>query len=222
MWEGVEGFFSSLDPLSLILGGVVGAIFSTWMTFYVTRPVLKLVGSSGGGGPSYKCSAARIMNVSGFIGIRIRETVIFGWSVHNQFESGLSLDRQPARQCQATLFDKKSSSVAAPLFWRLAKNPNEYLSVVDIGPNEQVDLMLFCGTGNQPKKYFPFRPKNKNCNDPIIPEEDAQIEGTNEFYVEIRCQGRKMMRFDVRMEKRMDGRLYMHYGSKGRGGGGTF
>src|SRR5690606_24116956 len=108
MWGNVLSVVSGLDPVSLIIGGLVGATLSTWMNFYVTRPVLKHTGSSGGGGPSHKCSSATITNMRGFLGIRIPETIIFGLPIHRQFELGLTLDRQPSRQCQAWLYEKGS------------------------------------------------------------------------------------------------------------------
>jgi hypothetical protein len=205
-------FIFGLDPISLVLGGIIGALLSTWLALYVTRPRLKCVGSGGGGGSNFVVLHARVQNVSGFLGMRIQENIWFGRRINRTFEWGLRPDRQPARQCSAQLIDKKTGKTVGPLLWSKRSNPPNYSYQVDIAPDEQVDLIIFAGVGSPPKKMFRFQPKDLSNSEPIVPDDDVQFNGHHDFYVKIFCHGRCIEKFTARLEKDFNGRLQYYFG----------
>jgi hypothetical protein len=89
-----------LDIPSLLIGALLGAFFSVWYQYFVSRPRLAIVGSGGGGGPGPGFHQQHIMvrNEPGLLGLRIRETTILGIRVHTHLEWGHVIDRSPAHE----------------------------------------------------------------------------------------------------------------------------
>jgi hypothetical protein len=102
--------------VTLLLGAALGA----WYTLYLKRPRLKVIGggSGGGPGPGHHSNQGRVMNQPGLLGIRLNETVLMGKKIHGTFERGLTVDRNPANECRASVHDKESGRHIAPLWWR--------------------------------------------------------------------------------------------------------
>jgi hypothetical protein len=93
----------AIPIVTLILGVVLGA----WFNNYVKRPRLVVTGGGGGGGPGpgYHHRLVTITNQPGLMGLRLSETVIVGKQIHGHVERGLTIDRNPANQCTASLYD---------------------------------------------------------------------------------------------------------------------
>lgn len=210
-------FWSSLDWPSLIVGAVLGTIASTWYSFYLKRPVLKVVGSGGGGGPGKgHRNSLNISNVPGHFGINVQPSTIFGLQLHGSFQYGLVVDRNPANECSAHLYDKQSGQPIKPLWWRLPDG--SYARQTTIESGKQATLMLFARSHDEPLKYFPFQPAN-STNDIVIPPENEKLEGTRAFWIVLQhSYGRKSLRIDCRITKGFDGRLSFD----SQGGGGSF
>jgi len=66
--------FELADVVYLVIGLFGGAFLGAWYSARVKAPKLVVSGSGGGNG----CSSVQLMNPQTYIGIRLRETVLFG------------------------------------------------------------------------------------------------------------------------------------------------
>ncbi|MBX3547781.1 MAG: hypothetical protein KF748_01370 [Xanthobacteraceae bacterium] len=137
-------YIPNIDFTSLILGTVFGALVGTWYGHYIKRPKLRVTGHGGGGGTStgVHSNQLNVTNTPGLLGVRIPETVLFGWRVNHLIERGLSVDRTPAQQCNAHLVDKDSGRFIKSLCWR--NGDGSYSHEVSISSGQSAKLMLFC------------------------------------------------------------------------------
>ncbi len=207
-----------LAVVSLLLGAALGA----WYTVYLRRPTLKVTGSGGGGGPGpgHHQNQIEIMNQPGLLGIRFGATIIFGKRLHGPVERGLTVDRNPANECRASLYDKKTGKHVAMLWWRSSHDPAPPLHpTVTLQSGQSATLMLFARLDDEPTKYFVFAP-DPTSSGPKIPPDQAKFTESREFVIRIDYSyGRQKLVVDAAMTKEFDGRLTFMIA---RGGGGSF
>jgi hypothetical protein len=205
----------AIPIVTLVLGVVLGA----WYGVYLKRPKLKVAGSGGGGGPGpgHHQNNVRVLNQPGLLGLRLSQSVILGKRIHGSVEKGLTIDRNPANECTASIHDKQSGRHIAPLWWRSTDPNAPWQIVVTMQSGEAFDLMLFARLDGEPTKYFPFEPQDDGS--PRIPNDAAKFDDTRDFFVQVMYSyGRQKLTFDVTMRKGFDGRLTYET----EGGGGSF
>ena len=201
------GWIINFNVLSLLIGGVIGAFLSALYGFYLKRPVLRHVGGSGGGGAGVRTTGITIRNMPGFIGLRLSETAILGLRIFDEKEWGLTFDRNPARDCFATLYDHEDDEPICSLWWQLSGG--NLAQTVDIASGEQKNLKVFARLGNDQRKYFAYQSNRSDIDEPRIPEEEDRFNSTRHFYILITYSyGKSKFRIDCTMNKRHDGRLY--------------
>lgn len=207
-----------VDLVSLLLGAVIGALVSTWHGYFVTRPKLTITGSGGGGGPGpgFHANHIQISNSPALLGLRVPETILFGWRLHASFELGLVIDRRPAHECRAYIYDKETMQLICPLVWRVGAT---FAHHSDLDSGQSAQLMLFARDASQTSKYHIFQPDNPGADKPKLPSEELLFQDTRSFLVEVQhSYGKRKIRFEVGMTKGFDGRLSYHTKS----GGGSF
>jgi hypothetical protein len=200
---------------------VVGTLLGAWFNRFIQRSKLVVTGGGGGGGPGpgFHQSRVSISNRPGLLGIRLSETVLFGKTIHNRIEKGLSIDRNPANECRAQMLDKKSGQFITSLWWRSRGEPEILKPTVTIRSGETFDLFLFARLNTEPSRYFIFQP-GEDGRTPKAPHDDAKFTDTREFIVRILYSyDRQRLTFPVTVRKNFDGRLYV---DRAQGGGGSF
>jgi hypothetical protein len=216
-------WIQSIDIISLIIGALLGAFLSTWHAYWVKRPILHIYGAGGCGssGLGFHTNHITFTNPQGLLGWRIRESVIFGIRLHRHFEVGLVIDRSPAHECRAFLFEKKNNQIIKQLTWRIKGTQGSYYKdMVTIESGQQADLMLFARLNQEKNKYFVYEPTSLSDYTPKTPDDDEKFNSSMDFVVEIwHSYGRKKLRFECRMIKGLDGKLSFQSAS---GGGGSF
>lgn len=216
------GWATTIDLPSLIIGAALGAAFgaltSTWHSYYVRRPKLQVTGGGGGGGPhSLHTRHITIRNSPGLLGLKLPETTILGIHIHRNIEMGLVVDRNPAHQCRALLYDKETNHPIKPLWWRTSDG--KMTQEVTLKSGEQASLMLFARLGDEPRKYFVYQLDSSESNESRVPDDEDKFDTTREFYIDIRhSYGKKRVRIECTMTKGFDGRLQF----RSKGGGGSF
>ena len=200
--------------LFLVLGAILGAIFSAWVSIYLKRPQLKIVGGGGGGGasgPGYFTNHVRVENRPGLWGIRLEELTIFGKGRHRPFEKGITVDRDPARECVASIHDKETGQRITHLWWRSLANPGQLqASVKAINSAESWDLMIFARLNAEPLRYFIYQSANGQFDNVVVPHEEVKFHDTKRFVVRINYDyDRRKLEFEVTVRKGYDGRLYI-------------
>ena len=215
--SGVQPMQIVIPVLTLILGVLLGAGY----TVYLRRPRLTVTGSSSGGGPGpgHHSNRLRVTNQPGLLGIRIKQTVVMGKQVFGDFEKGLTVIRDPAIQCQATIHDVQNGNRhIAMLWWRPLTEPDgDWDRTVTIQSGETFELALFARLDTEPTKYFIFEPVSEQSPSPRIPNDDAKFDDTREFLIRIKYSyGRQELPFRGTMRKGYDGRLTWE-GENGRG-----
>ena len=199
-----------LDIGSLLLRGVIGRLLSTWHSYYVKRPKLKLIGMGG--------ASIRVSNVPGFFGLAFPHTVVLGRLLHGDKELGLPIDRDPARDCTAVLYDKETGQHVANLYFQVTDDTTR--STVTLDSGNSANILIFNRAETDRSTYYPWRPDNEDSSRPAAPREvDAMFNSTREFNIVVRyAHGRKKVEFPVRMIRGFDGRLSFYSPV----GGGTF
>lgn len=205
------------DWISLLLGGLIGATLSTVHAHYVKRPKLTCEGGGGGGG-AYKSCHVAIGNPPGILGIRVNETSLFGWRLHGDRVFGLTVFRDTAKNCHATMKEIGGEERTRNLFWRTPNLDKKWSQSVDISCGEKAELMLFSGDTENPELFSIFWPKDSTSNEPKLPFPSARFKAPAEFHVSIRSGEAIVFSFKVQMKRDVDGRLYYSTPS----GGGTF
>jgi hypothetical protein len=195
----LRGLITGHDALVLILGAIIGAILTQWFNYFVAGPKLIIDGTGGGG--AY--SSLNVRNAPGFFGIRLPETILFGWRVFDQYEAGQVFDRMPARQCHARLIDSESGRVITQLWWQ---NGGQAVASVTLGPGESARLITFSRQGAEPGKYYVWKPAGDGMQAAPPPPPHGQLEGSRDFIIEISyADGRKNRRFPYKITKGFDG-----------------
>lgn len=172
------GWVWSIDIPSLVLGAALGAVTSTWHSYYVRRPKLRVIGSGSGGGSFYH-NRITISNSPGLLGVRLPETTIFNKNIHSDIEIGLPVDRNPARNCRAWLYDKETNRGIAQLWWQTIDG--KMTREVTLESGEQADLMLFARLKDEKRKYFVYQVESSNNPNLKIPDDEDKLDETREI-----------------------------------------
>jgi hypothetical protein len=192
-----------------------------WYSVYLARPKLALAGGGGGGGPgpSFHEHFVQVTNQPGLLGVRLRETIIFGRRIHGALSRVLPFERRAATECRAWLHPKEGGSTAVPLWWRSSDDRRRCVQSVTIGNGETYELPLFARLDSEPSRYFIFAPEEGGwCERPAVPREPAVFDDTREFVVRINySNGHQRLAFETAMRKQLDGRF--RYETKGAASG---
>jgi hypothetical protein len=203
--------FANIDPLSLVLGALLGALLGTWHSHFVKRPKLKAIGSGSGG-----CVYLSIQNTPGFLGISLRPTILFGWRALGQIELGLPVDRAPARDCAAWLHDDQTGEIVKGLYWQIPET-GEIVRTVTLETACVANVITMTRQGADPGKFFVWQP-DETGDAPLVPPPVAQLEGARNFHIEVSyAHGRKKVRFPFRVVRDFDGN-YRYFGGSGSAG----
>jgi hypothetical protein len=200
---------------------VVGAVLGAWASLYIKRPKLTPTSGGGGGGatnrPGYWTNHVGIENKPGLIGINFGETVIFGKGLH--FEKGVTVERDPAREIIASIYDKETGERITHLWWRSVDNPGTVrASVKVINSAETWDLMLFARLNSEPLRYFIYQSANGEFGNIVVPDDEVKFRDTKRFVVRVNYNyGRRKLEFDITVRKGYDGRFHLE--GKYAGGG---
>jgi hypothetical protein len=191
---------------------ILGAILGSWITVFVARPKLKIAGSSSGGnGINGHRNTLRIMNRPGLMGIAAGPTIILGKRISRGFEKGITVARATANECTASLYDKETGQAVSLLYWLLMSDQPRMLPTVDIKSGETVELVLFARQGNEPLKYFVYKPAGPS-QEALVPPDEVKFTESRRFTVRILYSyGRQKLEFDVGMRKGFDGILYFEW-----------
>jgi hypothetical protein len=127
MGEVVVRLLYSQHPWSsifyLVVGVVLGAVVSIYLTFRAQRPNLQVVGTGGGGGEQDGCHwSVTIMNRPSFF--------------------GTPLQGETAKEIVPWLQPKQRKSTSYPLYWYASPPSNR----IDVEPGQQFSLPLFFWT----------------------------------------------------------------------------
>ena len=149
------------------------------------RGVARREGARGGGGPhhGYQQQHINIRNSPGLVGFKLRKTVIFGKYIHDQIEVGLPVDRSPAYECHASLYDKATKQHIAPLWWRT--RDGTMTRSVTLKSGESATLMLFAREHNDRRKYFAYQLKDGASKELLIPNDEDKLEGSRDFSIRV-------------------------------------
>ncbi len=213
-------FINSLDIPSLLLGSLIGAFVSFWLEVFVKRPKLIINGSGGGGGqgPGHHKNYVTIYNEPALFGIKISNTTILGFQLHGHIEKGLVIDRAPAQECSAFIFDKETNEFISQLYWKDENDHNVSYTTITLNSGKRAQLMLFARLNSEESKYFIYQPESLSNEHPRIPDENSKFSETREFIVKITYSyGKKTFKFPVKVTKKYNGKL--EYNIKKSGGG---
>lgn len=170
-----------------------------WITYMLKRPKLRVTGSGGG----MAALSIRISNEPRVF--RVIESVIFGQRIHPDFTIGPEIETMPVLGLFAALHEKNSNEPISHLFWQLTdgKISNE----ASLKCREHADLLVL-HRGTDDHRYFVWQPNVDWTDTAAAPVAEAQYNTSREFEVRIGDRnGRRMMRFPVRMTLGADGRL---------------
>lgn len=165
--------------VTLVIGLVAGAWWAEWRK----RPVLKVNGGGAGQTQTYKQSHWTLTNEVGFIGVRVGGTTVLGKRLHSGVRRGIPVLRNPATKCYAHLYDRDTKRLIAPLYWRA--DDGTFVQSATIVGGDTRDLMIFAGVPSEPTKYFPFAPDPTSPQTPLIPPEQARLEGPMRLEVRV-------------------------------------
>ena len=176
---------ANLDVASLLIGAVIGAPLGFWFSSFCQRPRLDWDGtSSGSGGPGgWAQINVRVTNRPGFVGIRLGETTVFGRRLHAEIECGWHIERGPARDCAAFMYDIESGD-CIPLYFRDPARPEAFANGITIQSGRKKDLLLMAHQ-NGDFGYFPFAPKWGDPNGVALPDTALRYRATKKFRVVI-------------------------------------
>ncbi len=216
----ITEWLKTIDPVSFILGTAFSVFVGTFYGHFIKRPKLQYVGGGNGRiADGFRATNIRIRNTPGFLGLKIGDTTLFGWRIHNYKEIGTSFDREPARDCRALLFDKTGREIVCPLYWQSPGNPEAWQDVVTLNTGEDAALLLFARQEEELLKYFPYQPEKQGAITPKVPVDEAKFKDTQDFLVEIRYSySKRTLRLPCTMAKGIDGRLQFKIGN----GAGSF
>jgi len=209
----IEKWYAHFDFISLLIGAVLGMFLSTWHSYFVKRPRLKITGNGASGGANFRTTNLNLTNSSRFIGLRISPSIMFGKQFHGTLRWGIPVDTLPARNLQATLFDKESGLFVSQLYWR---KKQVILPSIDLDSEEQVGLLLFSRLEQNPMRYFPFRPAPDGIG-VEVPQNDGYSDETRKFEIRISySQARKPLIFQCKVSRQYGGGFWV----EACGGGG--
>lgn len=166
----------------LLVGAVIGAVFGAWSTVYLRRPKLQIVGYSGASTAEFAATSITIENRPGLLGVSVNRTIIFGKRIHRGYERGLTITREDATECHATLYERRSGDLVGALWWMF--RDGTYDTATTLGSGESVDLMIFMKRPGEPT-YSPFNADvvkpTPGYPSPVVPKFD----GAHDFEVRL-------------------------------------
>lgn len=209
----IEKWYDHFDFISLLIGAALGMFLSTWHSYFIKRPRLKITGNGSSGGNNFRTTSLNLTNASRFIGLRISPSIMFGKRVHGTLHWGIPVDTLPARNVQATLVDKDSGIFVSQLYW----HKNQIISpTIDLDSEEQVGLLVFSRLEQDPTHYFPFRPGPDGVG-VDVPQNGGYSDETRKFEVRINySQARKPLIFQCKVSRQFGGGFWV----EACGGGG--
>lgn len=158
----MAAWLPTMSSIFTFVGGTLfGTLVSTWFNYYLKRPKIEIIGGGSGGGSNH----IDIRNAPGLFGIKIRETIILGWSIHPQIEWGFVVDRNPAHECRAFLYDKGTNEMIKMLWWETYDQ--QLTQVITLHAGERAHLKLFareavCSQSRSAIKVLCFRANESN------------------------------------------------------------
>lgn len=198
-----------MDLISLLAGAVLGAPAGFWFNSFVQRARLQWDGYGGGSG----LIVAWVKNPPRFVGLHLRETVIFGRRLWSDVYFGWHAERSPARDCVAFLYDiENDESFGLSFRDEAASTGLSNVATIASGERRELCLMAFEGTD-----YFPFRTEGSSPPRPILPPSDRRYRKPKRFRI--------VVTYGPSGSSKLTERLYMKPGLSGlayefRGGGG--
>lgn len=202
----IEKWYAHFDAISLLLGAALGMFLGTWYSYFVKRPRLILIGNGGSGGAGLRTTSLNFINAPRFIGIQMPPSMLFGKQVHGVLRWGLPVDNLPARNLQATLFDKESGRVVSQLHWQ--RGPS-FEPSIDLDSGEQAMLMVFSRLEQDPPHYFPFQP-GPNGVGVNIPQTAGYTDESRKFEIRINySQARKPLVLPCRVVRQFAGGFWV-------------
>lgn len=122
MWESIQAVFASKHPWSaffyLIVGAIIGAVLSIYLTFLAQRPRLIISGGGGGGNHQGQRWTLTILNRPSFF--------------------GLPFAGEAARDVRAWLKLREKDSTFYPIFW--SGEPRESKANFEAGQSNSIEL----------------------------------------------------------------------------------
>jgi hypothetical protein len=198
---------SVIFQIGLVLAGV---LLGGWLSQFMRRPNVKMVGG-GGGAAAFTVRIANAPRV-----FWLPETRILWWRVHRDRTIGPVIDPSPVRGLQASLYEKGSRDLITHLFWQLSDGTIK--NEVTLASGDEASLLIF-HRGSDNHRYFVWRPNTDWTGSAPPPVVEAQYSGTREFRVEVHdMYGKRMLLFPAKMTLTPEGRL-IHSSPVG---GGTF
>src|SRR2546430_16427108 len=152
--------------ITFILGCLVGWFTNHWYSVNMRRPSLR---HSGGGsgidfeGSGYHFESVSVENQLRYLTLGLPETIIFGKRLRTSFGNQI-VERDPAGQCIANLFDESSKHICQ-LFWKVGE---KVCGTVEIRSGESAHLMLFVRKEDGSNTYFAYRPTSQSNLAPTI------------------------------------------------------
>lgn len=202
---------NGVQPMQIVIP-ILTLLLGVAFSVFLRRPRLQLTGSSSGGGPGpgHHSNRLRVTNQPGLLGIKLKQTVVMGKRIYRDFEKGLTVIRDPAIECRATIHDADDGNRhIAMLWWRPLSDPHaDWERTVTIQSGETFELALFARLDNEPTKYFIFEPQSEHSPSPKVPSDDVKFDDTRRFLIRIMYSyGRQELIFRGTMRKGYDGRL---------------
>lgn len=205
--ELLKSFLLRLDPTSIIIGAVVGALISAWFEFFIKQPKLVRNGSGSGVAPGQmKQNSVSFINTVGWLGVNVPESRILGFRIHPSFRRGLTFEKSPARDCRAILLVKDTGESVGQLWWTMGDGRVENRVTIESGA--QASLLLFCRKADE-ESYFVYHPVSHEDRAPRVPDQKAQFTGGREFILRVSYSYDRTYEEVIRIERTYQGLLYL-------------
>lgn len=196
----------------IVISVLAGALFIS----QIKRPKLSVIEvGSGGDGPNFTRNEMSIANTPGILGISLGEILFFGRRILPPIRKGVSIDRNVATECRASLLEMPSKRQITMLWWQVGGRAVE---TVNLPTGGSANLMLFARRIDEPLKYFVYQPESPPLPSPTIPADDATWQDTREFLIRVTdSDGQRRLDASMTVRKGYDGRLSWEH--NGGGGG---
>jgi hypothetical protein len=144
--------------LLVVAGAILGVLLDRIYTAIASRPKFGFNGGGGGGGgnPPSRYGYVTITNPEAFVGLRLRETVIFGRRIHGAISMGWTIERRTARGLMGVLTDPKTGHDIAGLTWF---GPDGTSQQIDLRSGDSCNLCMFVGWDDIPDRYYIYSPQ---------------------------------------------------------------
>lgn len=139
---------NGVQPMQIVIP-ILTLLLGVAFSVFLRRPRLQVTGSGSGGGPGpgHHSNRLRVTNQPGLLGIKLKQTVVMGKRIYRDFEKGLTVIRDPAIECRATIHDADDGNRhIAMLWWRPLSDPHaEWDRTVTIQSGETFELACSLG-----------------------------------------------------------------------------